>query len=444
MRIVAGILLSMFVALFGQQSTGSGVHIKFVDDQTGFAVSPSLVRMDVSFIADTERGAGTVHVADSVRGKYLRVEAKGYRPISFFVAKEDRDVQIRLSPVAPPPEFSAESLAKLVAARFIAIVGFVSDEASGTALSGVRVASSELNVSSETNNRGFFALTAPEPRGYSSETALLIDVTFEKKGYRTLVRKGARVASGSVRKYRVNLQAGAGTQTIIEQHRDGEPTESAPERPLGKMGPAVTAHLSPKLPSTVRVGRNCGTSTTCTSVDVVGLEDYTKHVLPNEWFASWHAESLKSGSVAIRSVGTWYTVHPKTGTYDVCDTTACQVYDPDVSDQATDTATDATLKTVLVEKGTDVVAKAEYAAENNNAGCGDGKSGTGTSWPCIDDSVCKGKPKDGHGRGMCQNGSNRWANGKNADGSAAPGGAQDMDWILTHYYPAFEKTQGVE
>jgi hypothetical protein len=77
---------------------------------------------------------------------------------------------------------------------------------------------------------------------------------------------------------------------------------------------------------------------------------------------------------------------------------------------------------LLLKSG--AIFRAEYSAENNNAGCGDGYSGTGTSggWPCISDARCKGYAKNGHGRGMCQWGSSRWASDKT------------YTWILNHYY----------
>jgi hypothetical protein len=87
--------------------------------------------------------------------------------------------------------------------------------------------------------------------------------------------------------------------------------------------------------------------------------------------------------------------------------------------------------------------KAEFAAENNNAGCGDGMSGRATAEsPCITDPLCAGERKNGHGRGMCQNGSQRWAIGKNANGRNATQGRQNFEWILKHYYPAYDLVTG--
>jgi hypothetical protein len=441
MGIQIHLLLVAICALPLAQGSNSDVHVTFIDDQTGFAIAPQNVHSNAALTAEPDRGPGAVRISPDFRGRLLRVEAAGYRPVSFAVGNEEA-IRLFLSPLAPPLQFSAEALEMLEGSKRITIVGFVSDGEKGTALPSVREFSPELGKSIETNRQVFFTLAAPEPKHYSTETASLVILRFEKNGYVTMVREKVRVASGSVRKYRIRLQPGQGSQTVLERFRSTESQESSPREEAGESKVPAAVQSAPVLPPSIRVGRNCKDSTSCTSVDVATLENYTKHVLPNEWLASWHKESLRAGSVAIRSVGVWYTNHPKTSKYDVCDSTACQVYDPDVSEATTDAATDATASNVLVEKGTNRVAKAEFAAENNNAGCGDGKSGTKTTWPCIDDSVCTGQPKNGHGRGMCQRGSNRWANGKNASGTPAKGGNQNMDWMLTHYYPDFEKTQG--
>jgi hypothetical protein len=80
----------------------------------------------------------------------------------------------------------------------------------------------------------------------------------------------------------------------------------------------------------------------------------------------------------------------------------------------------ATAGIVLEKNG--AIYKAEYCAESNNSGCGDGFSGTGTDYPCIADARCVGRTKSGAGRGMCQWGSSFW------------GTDQTYTWILNHYY----------
>jgi hypothetical protein len=360
--------------------------------------------------------------------------------MTLSVRPQDEMLIVRLKSLMPPPEFREETLAKLHSEGKVALAGFVSDASTGGPLAGVRVTSA--GQSSETNPRGFFALSMALPKTYSVESGALVELQLERSGYRTLLRRNVRLTTTSVRKYRLTLKRGSGTDVMDELARVDEPNAAAPDAATSAK-PGAGRATPPTLPATVRVGRDCATSTTCKVVEVTNLEDYVKHVLPKEWIAAWHAESLKAGSVAIRSVGVWFANNPKTSTYDVCDNTACQKYDPDVSEEATDKATDSTAKKVLVKTGTSTVVKSEYSAENNDAGCGDGKSGNGTTAaPCIDDIVCESKTTNGHGRGMCQWGSQRWATGKTAAGSPAPGGSKNMTLILSHYYPNYQAVEG--
>ena len=430
MKIVIAVCLLAFGISQARQEP-SEVRIRFLDSQTGFAIPAETIQLNRPTRLQAGLPAGVVSVKLDNQPRIVTVTSNGYRPLSFTILPTDTILQVRLSPTTLPEEFSSEAISRLREPHMIIVIGFVSDATKGTALSGVRVSASQSNATAETNGRGFFVLHIPAPTGYSSNTAFRTDIQFYKSGYRSLIRQGARVAVETTTKYRVRLEPGSGTQTLREQHRG----DNAGQQDSDSGGPTISkraASGAPTLPSSIRVGRDCSTSTSCTTVEVSALEDYTKHVLPNEWIASWLAESLKAGSVAVRSVGVWYTVHPKASSFDVCDTTACQVYDPDNSSSSTDAATDATAKNVLVQSGTDTVAKAEYAAENNHhSPCDDGQTGDGASWPCADDSVCRGQTLDGHGRGMCQRGSQRWAQG-----------SKDMDWILTHYYPNFDKVTG--
>ncbi|GAB1453449.1 hypothetical protein MASR2M47_35050 [Draconibacterium sp.] len=87
---------------------------------------------------------------------------------------------------------------------------------------------------------------------------------------------------------------------------------------------------------------------------------------------------------------------------------------------------------------------AEYASEQNkekglhNPTCNDGYFGSSCG---TYDPVCKGKTPKGHGSGMCQWGSARWATGDvlSSDGTKLAGahGYGTLTWtqILSHYYP---------
>jgi hypothetical protein len=184
----------------------------------------------------------------------------------------------------------------------------------------------------------------------------------------------------------------------------------------GTPSPAVVA------PASIRVWRRAidGSTASCSGrVDVVDFEDYVKHVVPHEWIPSWQPESLKAGAMAARTYAlSWIQKGGKYTCADVDDTTATQVYKDDTTDGG-NAAADATKGQVIVDSLGRLVF-AEYSAENGDP-TADG----------VDDSVCAGKALNGHGRGMCQWGTQRWAlQGKT------------YDWMVSHYYPGASINKG--
>jgi hypothetical protein len=188
---------------------------------------------------------------------------------------------------------------------------------------------------------------------------------------------------------------------IIEEHEEG--------------GDGPVAHAVWQPPATIRVWRRGldGSSASCQGrVDVLPLEHYVKGVLPHEWIRSWHGESLRAGAIAIRTyAASWVTNGGKYTCADVDDTTASQVY-KDERFAVTNAAVDATAGAFVMKNGLPVFA--EYSAENGNP------TATGVSEP-----VCAGRPRNGHGRGTCQWGTQRWASQQ----------AKTHTWIVEHYYP---------
>lgn len=171
-------------------------------------------------------------------------------------------------------------------------------------------------------------------------------------------------------------------------------------------------------PKTIRVWRRSldPNGTSCTGqVDVIGLEDYVKGVLPHEWITSWKDESLRAGAVAIRTYASaWVAKGGKYTCADLCDTTYSQVYKPSTN-PVTNLAVDATKDQVLLKSGSLVFA--EYSAEN-------GPYPTFGGQTVDDTATCSGQTVKGHGRGMCQWGTQRWALKGN-----------DYKWMALHYYP---------
>ncbi len=88
-------------------------------------------------------------------------------------------------------------------------------------------------------------------------------------------------------------------------------------------------------------------------INIVGLEQYLKGVLPNEVYPSWEPEALKAAAVATRT----YTLKSMRGKhashdFDLCTTTDCQVYGGVTKiASGTNDAADATFGQVLKYNG---------------------------------------------------------------------------------------------
>ena len=124
-----------------------------------------------------------------------------------------------------------------------------------------------------------------------------------------------------------------------------------------------------------------------------------------------------------------------TSTSDICGDSGCQNFKATASSTSTDRAVDYTAGYVLVNASGNIPST-EYSAENNSLDkdCGDGF--TAPTGGCLYDPVCVGHARSGHGRGMCQRGSNRW------DTGATGFPAHDWLWIIKHYYPSLTLVKG--
>lgn len=201
----------------------------------------------------------------------------------------------------------------------------------------------------------------------------------------------------------------------------GLPSKNVVE-PINK----INSNNTLALPSVIRLyhGVNngpCISCTSCVTIEQLSLEEYVRGGLDDEWIPSWTSESLKAGAVAYRTYGAYHVFHPYGANYDIVAYPCRQHWDGTTRQTSTINATNATVNEVLVDCNNNIVFS-EYASETNNFGCGDCYSGQG-NWPCISDNVCCGKSPFGHGRGMCQWGSQRWAQQ-----------SKTYTWILDHYY----------
>ncbi|HYF73191.1 MAG TPA: SpoIID/LytB domain-containing protein, partial [Nocardioides sp.] len=62
------------------------------------------------------------------------------------------------------------------------------------------------------------------------------------------------------------------------------------------------------------------------TVNDVDLESYLKGVVPLEIPASWSTEAVRAQAIAARTYASYERKHPRSSTYQLCDTSSCQVY----------------------------------------------------------------------------------------------------------------------
>jgi N-acetyl-anhydromuramyl-L-alanine amidase AmpD len=414
------------------------------DQNSGLAVASTSVKVtrpDGTTATATTDASGKLTYGINA-GKYTFAFTKsGYTTLSTFFTGGGADDKItaNINLNSTSSARVASGLPLLQApVNSMTLTGYVRDADQNTALAGVQVKAGTYTAT--TNAQGFFTLTVPAEAVTQGKTPATISVQSSKAGYinnsiknlyaipDTYEMQIALTAAGS----QSNLQA-ASLQTpgeiLIRRHGLFDKTVAeqlefiAPQKSTvvaaREEGSAITA-AALAVPATIRVSTSCA-CTTCSDpvVEVMSLESYVQTGLDDEWVSSWNANSLQAGTVAYRSRGAWFVQYPVSGNYDLSAAACHQTWQTDRA-ASVKTAAIATAGIVLIKNGT--IYKAEYCAESNNSGCGDGFSGTSTDYPCIADARCAGKTKSGHGRGMCQWGSSYW------------GTDQTYTWILNHYY----------
>ncbi len=417
------------------------VTFSIKDNTTGFAIPNCKIQVitPTGSVIDykVEKNNPLVFVSKTLKGRYnFIISAKGYRALETYFVLQENDVinaEINLDPIIKENDRDKllKSIDHIKTSNLVVLTGHVSDEISGDPLSNVKVKAG--NYETFTNGKGVFKLTIPAAAIIQDKVPEHISIQFSKSGYISYTRDkfylipdhySLKISLASFKNKTPKIKG----IVDIDGHGMFDRTKSDEDQSYieflkyissdeySKSDTSVPGKIS--VPSSIRVGINCSCNS-CSSVRVMSLESYVQSGLNDEWIASWRSNSLKAGAVGYRSYGAYYVLHPVSSRYDISNTTCRQVWDSDVATSAKNAAI-ATAGEVLLKGGN--IFRSEYSAENNNAGCGDGYSGTGSSWPCISDPRDKGRAKFGHGRGMCQWGSQRWSSDK------------DYLWILNHYY----------
>lgn len=474
-------------------TANSPLVVRFVDSATGFAVQPDAVEarrigrgLGEKRWARTELSpSGRAALAlEHGRHRLTAVSAK-YFPLSGefeMTADNPYNVVFNLDPVELPEALRPEVIAAFHRDGEMLLQGFVADEDSGQPLANTRVRSWPSGVETRTDAGGFFRLHIPVPDD-AVESPPPVSLVLEKPGYRTHQREHVEVWSRGDWTYRLSLSRGGGREVVDERglrRRDA----AAPENTSAKPGAATAladsvtiatttqalaaqsweaADSTPppiRVPTNIRVLRQ-----DLTTIDYVSLITYCQRSLPSEWIASWGSigpgqsgtNSLLAGAVAIRTYAIGYINNPYNANVDICGTTSCQAYIHTAGHSLTTAAANFTANYVMRQPGAARIGfkLTEYSAENNAldtsgvpiSPCGDGFTGNTVS-TCIADPVCTGEKRFGHGRGMCQWGTARWATGRRmlnrttSDSVTNNYPLQDWVWLCEHYYPNLELVQG--
>ena len=387
-------------------------------------------------------------------------EARGYQTLSFTLEPSTRSMTLLLEPIERPARFVQMESQVNDQANIAWLQGYVRRAEDGEAVPDAWVLFEGQRV--QTDESGYFefgVLAATE--GASPRATLRV----QAPGIGDQEIPGL-VLSAGIQRFVVALDRHGLVvdRTVIgaldvtaERQMDGEGDSLAslggelPARAHDAMGVMVAPGIVP--PASIRVGfadaactQSCCTGN-CTHVCTMPLETYVRRGLDNEWIASWNTQSLRAGSIAYRSYGAWRANNPIRSNFDICSNACCQVNNASTH-SATDAAIARTPGIVLSRNGSQI-ASSEYSSENNSwkdpnstlsctnadLSCGNGFAGSpNTGWPCLADSVGTGKSCFGHGRGMSQWGTQRWA-------IAAT--AQRWPWIVDHYFNAHGTGSGL-
>ena len=146
----------------------------------------------------------------------------------------------------------------------------------------------------------------------------------------------------------------SGTKGLLQYRTTGSWVNRQTISGYGQLGGPTTLTLV--LPSgTLKVRGSLrsirpSSSSTRDTVNVVSVDDYVKGVVAAEMPASWSPEALKAQAVAARTYGVRSRVPSRY--YDICTTTACQVYSGvSGEDSRTNAAVSATSNQILTYQG---------------------------------------------------------------------------------------------
>jgi hypothetical protein len=407
------------------------------DSENGYGVPSVIIFTNDKDTFNLKTDNGGHLMFNGREGKYdITIYAADYNPLQtyFYIEKGIcLDIKIIL-------EKQNKTFVEYQKYEYPIIEGYVVDSETGMPLSDVKVTIEDENNIVYTDEKGFFSIM---PKKFSiisdpDDEVVRNNITFSKNDYKTEKIKDLLIVPDKI-KLIIHLQRGEGILENKKIHHilDGDMNERENIDSIN-YNKEINQNIyyydvlkdyraTCNIPTTIRVGTNCS-CLSCTGVTTMSLQYYSESGLDDEWIPSWHTESLKAGSLPYRTYGGYYVQNPVNSNFDIASSTCNQVWNSDIYTAVQSAAQATTGKILTTSTGTNPV-RSEYSAENNYGGsnynCSDGYAGGSGLYPCYSDNICSGTSPSGHGRGMCQWGSQRWANS-----------GKDYNWIVNHYYIA--------
>lgn len=432
--------LALLAIQFVSGQSGNGqLALNVTHAQSGMAVDAQVQLSGNGISRNIQlNGSGKAEISLPA-GRYTITEsATGFRSqTASYTIEADKllTLQVSLDPEQKP-------VLKTIPDKAI-ISGYISDAVTNQPLAGVKLILQGSLHTATTDANGHFEIISDRFTSMISDHDInAVErhvIIASKNGYGTTEMDGLILLPDHLQ-LKLRMQPGGpavkmnNQQHILDQQNIIQ--EPEPEQPL--FAPSLISNTNVTQrnagtcspPPVIRLyhGANstaCTSCSGCTVIEQMSLETYTAYGLDDEWIASWNDASLLAGAVAYRTYGAYHIIHPYNNSpnYDIVAYPCRQNWNGSTSYAATINATAATLNEILLDNAGNI-AFSEYAAETNNfCTCGDGYSGHTGLWPCISDNVCVTKTAAGHGRGMCQWGSHRWAQA-----------GKTYTWILDHYY----------
>ena len=438
------------------------VNLHFINAANGYALRPQLVEItnkadsDVSYQITKEQithnGSYSFNIPD---GEYhFLVQADGYGTMtsSSEIKNQTLHLTFNMEPMDVPKLLNTSYIRSFHTANSVVIAGCITDEKTGIPLNNVIIKTKDNVIKTKSNDEGYFQLLLPlptTPEEIPDRSILIV----EKNGYDIKQYKNFDLFPNGDLILQVKLKTGSSIsdENVIKNRTAEYILKQEHSENFSEEENKILSPTSSSCVNSIRVGSTCSPCATgCSVVNVVAFETYVKRSLAAEWYNCWGSlaggmNSLQAGAVAIRTYARWRIDNPLTSTYDICDNACCQGYSTTQYTNS-DNAVINTTNYVLLNSSGNIV-KSEYASEqNNHPSCGNGSKGDGSAtWPCTTDPVCSGKTYNGHGRGLCQFGSARWATGNvlSTCGLTSSHGYGTKTWqqILSWYYPSWTLTQ---